>query len=133
MKSSKGEAAWRFIVHQTGSDVSAAILRVDGDTGALTGRYQDGKFVLSHFSGQRPALLELTLEPDGLLAILQNKRTTMTAVREEHARERQVRGAVRSLHAFVREERRRPLPFQLSRRPRPRPLERRSNVFATRW
>jgi thiol-disulfide isomerase/thioredoxin len=88
--SSKGEAAWRFIVHQTGPEVSAAILRVDGDTGALTGRYQDGRFILSHFSGQRPVLLELTLEPDGSLAILQNKRTTMTAVREEHARDRQV-------------------------------------------
>ena len=35
------------------------------------------------------------------------------------------RGAVRSLDAFVREERRRPLPIQLSRRPRPRHLERR--------
>jgi hypothetical protein len=29
--------------------VSAAILRVDGDTGALTGSFRDGKFVLSHF------------------------------------------------------------------------------------
>lgn len=103
VKSSKGEAAWRFIVHQTGSDVSAAILRVDGDTGALTGRYQDGKFILSHFSGQRPALLELTLEPDGSLAILQNKRTTMTAVREEHAGERQVAApSDPSTHSFAK-------------------------------
>jgi thiol-disulfide isomerase/thioredoxin len=102
-KSSKGEAAWRFVVHQTGPDVSAAILRVDGDTGALTGRYRDGRFVLSHFSGQRPALLEMTLEPDGSLAILQNKRTTMTAVREEHARERQVASpADPSTHSFAK-------------------------------
>ena len=35
-KSSKGEKAWRFLVRQTGPDVSAAILRVDGDTGTLT-------------------------------------------------------------------------------------------------
>ena len=36
-KSSKGEAAWHFIVRQNGGEISAAILRVDGDTGALTG------------------------------------------------------------------------------------------------
>ena len=102
-QSSKGEAAWRLIVHQTGPDVSAAILRVDGDTGALTGRFQGDRFVLSHFSGQRPLLLEITLEPDGSLAILQNKRTRMTAVREEHARERSVAApADPSTHSFAK-------------------------------
>ena len=102
-QSSKGEAAWRFIVHQTGPDVSAAILRVDGDTGALTGRFQGDRLVLSHFSGQRPLLLEITLEPDGSLAILQNKRTRMTAVREEHARERNVAApADPSTHSFAK-------------------------------
>ena len=35
VKSAKGEKAWRLIVQQkSGSNVSAAILRVDGDTGA---------------------------------------------------------------------------------------------------
>ena len=102
-QSSKGEAAWRFIVHQTGPDVSAAIMRVDGDTGALTGRFQGDRFVLSHFSGQRPLLLEITLESDGSLAILQNKRITMTAVREEHARERNVAApADPSTHSFAK-------------------------------
>src|SRR5256885_3159656 len=48
-KSSKGEAAWQLIVRQAGAEVSAAILRVDGDTGTLTGAYRDGTFVLSHF------------------------------------------------------------------------------------
>jgi thiol-disulfide isomerase/thioredoxin len=103
VKSSKGEAAWRFIVHQTGPDVSAAILRVDGDTGALTGRYDGRAFVLSHFSGQRPALLEVTLEPDGTLAILQNKRTKMIAVREEEATAREVAAPTDpSRHSFAR-------------------------------
>jgi thiol-disulfide isomerase/thioredoxin len=103
IKSSKGEAAWRFIVHQTGAEVSAAILRVDGDTGALTGRYQDGKFVLSHFSGQRPALMEVTLEADGTLALLQNKRTKMSAVREEEAEARSVASPTDpSRHSFAR-------------------------------
>jgi peroxiredoxin len=101
-QSSKGEAAWRFIVHKTGPDVSAAILRVDGDTGALTGRFDGNRFVLSHFSGQRPLLLEITLEPDGSLAIVQNKRTRMTAVREEHARERNVAAPANpSTHSYA--------------------------------
>src|SRR3954447_6957200 len=59
-KSSKGEAAWELIVRQSGAEVSAAILRIDGDTGTLTGTYRDGKFALSHFSGARPLRLELT-------------------------------------------------------------------------
>jgi thiol-disulfide isomerase/thioredoxin len=105
IKSSKGEGAWRFIVHQTGADVSAAILRVDGDTGALTGRYQGDKFVLSHFSGQRPALMEVTLEPDGTLAILQNRRTKMTAVREQEATTRLVPAPTDpSRHSFARND-----------------------------
>ena len=66
-KSPKGESAWRFIVRQNGAEVSAAILRVDGDTGALTGTWRDGKFVLSHFSGARPNLLEMTPAADGTL------------------------------------------------------------------
>jgi thiol-disulfide isomerase/thioredoxin len=69
VKSPKGENAWRLVVRQTGADVSAAILRVDGDTGALTGRYRGGKFVLSHFSGERPYMMEAAIQPDGSLAI----------------------------------------------------------------
>jgi thiol-disulfide isomerase/thioredoxin len=68
-ESLKGEKAWRFIVNQHGADVSAAILRVDGDTGTLVGGYKDGKFVLSHFEGVRPLVAEITAEPDGSLRI----------------------------------------------------------------
>jgi peroxiredoxin len=68
-ESPKGEKAWRFIVQQNGADLSAAILRVDGDTGALTGSYQDGKFVLSHFDGSRPLVAEVTAQADGTLSI----------------------------------------------------------------
>lgn len=89
-ESSKGEAAWRFIVRQTGAQVSAAILRVDGDTGTLSGSYKDGKFTLSHFSGARPLLLEITQAPDGSLNIVQNGRTTLTAVRSEDAHAKNV-------------------------------------------
>jgi thiol-disulfide isomerase/thioredoxin len=65
----KGETAWRLIVRQTKGQAQAAILRVDGDTGALDGRYVDGVFRLSHFAGERPALLEIRPEPNGQLAL----------------------------------------------------------------
>lgn len=69
--SSKGEKAFRFIVDQKGSDVAASILRVDGDTGAYSGTYKDGKWILSHFDGSRPGVIEVSLQKDGALQILQ--------------------------------------------------------------
>lgn len=68
-QSPKGEKAWRFIVDQHGALVSASILRVDGDTGALVGTFKDGKFVLSHFDGSRPLVAEVTPQGDGSLRI----------------------------------------------------------------
>jgi peroxiredoxin len=65
-----GEKAWRLIVRQSGTRVSAAILRVDGDTGALTGFWRDGKFVLSHFDGARPLLIEVTPAANRTLQLL---------------------------------------------------------------
>ena len=84
--SSKGEAAWRMIVRQSGPEVTAAILRVDGDTGTLAGSYREGKFVLSHFSGARPVMFEVTPQKDGTLKVVQNAKTAMTAVRSAEAR-----------------------------------------------
>jgi thiol-disulfide isomerase/thioredoxin len=68
-ESPKGEHAWRLIVRQTGPEASAAILRVDGDTGAIVGGYSDGKFVLNHFDGARAYVLEIAPQPDGTLAL----------------------------------------------------------------
>ena len=87
-ESAKGEKAWRFIVRQSGAEVSAAILRVDGDTGALTGRWSGGKFVLSHFDGTRPARMEVTVAEDGSLELVQpaGRDTRLTAYRVEEAR-----------------------------------------------
>ena len=68
-ESPKGEHAWRLIVRQTGPETSAAILRVDGDTGAIVGSYNDGKFVLNHFDGARAYILEITPRQDGTLAL----------------------------------------------------------------
>ncbi len=86
--SPKGEKAWRLIVRQTGAEVSAAILRIDGDTGALTGTFNDGKFVLSHFDGSRPFLIEVTPSPDGTLelALSGSRANTFVAYRPEVAR-----------------------------------------------
>lgn len=86
VKSNKGEAAWRFIVRQSGAEVTAAILRVDGDTGALSGTYRDGKFVVSHFSGARPLVLELTPQKDGSLEILRNRTERLVAIKDADAK-----------------------------------------------
>lgn len=88
-ESPKGEKAWRFIVTQHGADVSAAVLRIDGDTGALTGRYGDGKFVVSHFDGSRPGLMEITPLADGTLQIVSrgsNRNGILVAYRPDVAR-----------------------------------------------
>ena len=83
--SEKGETAWQFIVKQNGANVSAAILRIDGDTGTLTGSYKNGEFVLSHFSGMRPALVEVRASQDGSLKLILNHHQEMTGVRPEKA------------------------------------------------
>jgi peroxiredoxin len=88
IRSGKGESTWRFIVQQSGGEVSAAILRVDGDTGALTGTYRRGKFLLSHFDGARASLMEVALAKGGTLDILMDGRTHLTAVRPAEARAR---------------------------------------------
>jgi peroxiredoxin len=84
-RSKKGESAWRFIARQSGTEVTATILRVDGDTGTLRGRYRDGRFVLSHFSGARPLLLEVTPAADGTLTLIQNGQTQLRAARADAA------------------------------------------------
>lgn len=87
--SPKGESAWRFIVRQAGGDVSAAILRVDGDTGTLTGHYHDGKFALSHFSGERPYLVDVTPQSEGTILLTLSDRSgkkDLTAYRPAAAR-----------------------------------------------
>jgi thiol-disulfide isomerase/thioredoxin len=85
-KSRKGESAWRFVVRQNGAQVAAAIMRVDGDSGTLSGTFKDGRFVLSHFSGARPTLLEVTPQADGSLTLVEGGRTRHTAVRATDAR-----------------------------------------------
>jgi hypothetical protein len=52
-ESPKGEKAWRLIVQQKGPEITTTVLRVDGDTGALTGAWQDGKFVATSMEPAR--------------------------------------------------------------------------------
>ena len=85
-KSGKGELAWRFIVQQSGAKAAATILRVDGDTGTISGAFENGKFVLSHFDGARAHLLEITPAGDGTLDIVQDGKTKLTAYRPAAAR-----------------------------------------------
>ncbi len=78
-----------MIVQQHGADITTSILRVDGDTGALTGGWQGDKFVASHFDGARPGLLEITPQTDGTLKVVSggsNRDGVMTAYRPEVAR-----------------------------------------------
>jgi thiol-disulfide isomerase/thioredoxin len=78
--------SWKLFLRQSGSEVSGSILRVDGDTGTLTGRWQGDSLVLSHFAGERPVLLEAKLQPDGTLDILLNKQNKYLAARTSEAR-----------------------------------------------
>jgi thiol-disulfide isomerase/thioredoxin len=57
------------VVQQTGSQVSAAILRVDGDTGSMTGEFRNDRFKLSHFDGARASILEIVPESHGTLEV----------------------------------------------------------------
>jgi peroxiredoxin len=66
----QGETAWRLIAHQEGSQVKAAVLRVGGDSGELSGFWREGSLLLSHFDGARPAVIQLTPAEGGTLRVL---------------------------------------------------------------
>ena len=82
----KRERAWNLIVRQSGAEVSAAILRVDGDSGAVTGAYDGHTFILGHFSGARPLRLELTPTDGETLRVELDSYDTYRAVRGKEAR-----------------------------------------------
>jgi thiol-disulfide isomerase/thioredoxin len=68
--SAKGEHAFRLVIQQQGAEAAASILRIDGDTGAYSGSYRNGKWVLSHFDGHRPGVLEISSKSDGSLDVV---------------------------------------------------------------
>jgi len=77
---------WTLFLRQSGAEVTGSILRVDGDTGTLSGHWTGGKLVLSHFAGERPVRLEAQLNPDGTLAVLLNGNANYIAARSSEAR-----------------------------------------------
>jgi len=81
-----GESALLLIVRQSGARVNAAISRVDGDTGNIEGVYKDGKFVLGHFDGARPLVLEMVPAADGSLNVTENGHERQIALRPSAAR-----------------------------------------------
>lgn len=86
VKTSSDKQTWNLFLRQSGAEVSGSILRVDGDTGFLIGRWQNGRLVLSHFAGQGPLLFEAKLNADGTLAIALNRSAGYVAVRKSEAR-----------------------------------------------
>jgi thiol-disulfide isomerase/thioredoxin len=78
--SAKGEKSFHLIVRQNGADAEASILRIDGDTGAYSGTYKDGKWVLSHFDGSRPGVIEITSKTDGTLEVVQHNEALKQAI-----------------------------------------------------
>jgi thiol-disulfide isomerase/thioredoxin len=77
----------RLILRQSGAELKGTILRIDGDEGTLVGRADGNHFAISHFSGDRPMLLQGTLNPDGTLE-LQSGAQKLLALRPADARAR---------------------------------------------
>ena len=86
VKTPSDKQTWNLFLRQSGAEVSGSILRVDGDTGFLTGRWQNGRLVLSHFAGQGPLLFEAKRNADGTLSIALNRSASYVAVRKSEAR-----------------------------------------------
>ncbi|MCU1320557.1 MAG: AhpC/TSA family protein [Acidobacteriaceae bacterium] len=78
--SPKGERAFRLIARQNGADAEVSILRIDGDTGAYSGTYKDGKWILSHFDGSRPGAIEVSAKENGTLEVIQHNEALKKAI-----------------------------------------------------
>jgi peroxiredoxin len=82
---------WTIVIQQSGSDISGAIQRVDGDSGTLTGAMRGNALVLSHFSGIRPGVLRGELGADGMLHVTYNDSLKMTGLRSDSAEKQGVK------------------------------------------
>jgi len=85
-KDSRSVLSWKLYLRQSGQQVSGSILRIDGDTGTLTGRWRGNTLVLSHFAGERPVLFEAVLQLDGTLDVTYNRLNKYLAARTADAR-----------------------------------------------
>jgi len=84
-KDSRAVLSWKLFLRQSGPAVTGSILRIDGDTGTLTGSWRGNTLVLSHFAGERPVLFEAQLQPDGTLTITYNRLNQYVAARTSEA------------------------------------------------
>jgi thiol-disulfide isomerase/thioredoxin len=66
------ENGWRLTIRQQGPKAYATILRIDGDTGTLSGTWRDGAWRLSHFAGERPVSADITPQANGTLKVALN-------------------------------------------------------------
>ncbi|MBV9886908.1 MAG: TlpA family protein disulfide reductase, partial [Acidobacteria bacterium] len=85
---------WQLYLRDAANGVSGSILRVDGDTGNLTGGWYGDTLTLSHFAGERPVLLQAKLSGDGTLDILYNNENRYLAVRKTDASTRGIAAPV---------------------------------------
>jgi len=84
-KDPRANLSWKLFLRQSGPAVTGSILRIDGDTGTLTGSWRGDTLVLSHFAGERPVLFEAQLQPDGTLSITYNRLNQYIAARTAEA------------------------------------------------
>jgi thiol-disulfide isomerase/thioredoxin len=72
-KSKKGESAWtlRVAPFEGNGEIKAVILRIDGDTGGLYGRYDEaaGEYRVSRFADSGGSILSLKPQTDGTLLV----------------------------------------------------------------
>ncbi len=89
-RSTKGESAWRFIVQQKGADVTATILRVDGDTGTLNGSYRNESLRAQPLFRRAAAAARGDSRRDGTLRLRQNAKYDLVAVRADEPRAKEI-------------------------------------------
>ena len=77
---------WTLFLRQSGAEVTGSILRVDGDTGTLSGHWTNGQLVLSHFAGERPTYIQVQLHDDGTLVLILDRAASYIAARSSQAR-----------------------------------------------
>jgi len=85
-KDSRSVLSWKLYLRESGQEISGSILRIDGDTGTLTGRWRGNTLVLSHFAGERPVLFEAVPQVDGTLDVTYNRLNKYLAARAADAR-----------------------------------------------
>lgn len=86
IKAPRDTRTWQVFLRQSGAEVAGSILRIDGDTGTLAGRWNGGTLTLSHFAGERPNLFVATPNADRTMNVTLNGNAHYLLVRSSEAR-----------------------------------------------